>query len=187
MTATIKKEKEAFLLNQLKNGERTGAYLESELRRAFPGNVSNRFRSEMDGLIKSGKVTRTGTGDKAVFKMARAGSRAKTNPVTSHPFSRTRPASVPVVENPKVEKFDADIVTRVVEPTLSYLARNGEREVCSVFSKAIPDQNLDVFSVLSAFVLMVKRGLVNDDRGNLSITREGYQCLDSVRAGEKFA
>lgn len=182
MTNTIKQEKEQFLLRQLKNGERTGEYLEAQLRKQFPGQVTVRFRSEMDGLIKRGEVLRDGVGASAVFRLAKAGSRAKTNPVSPRrPVAAAKPAAVPTVPVPEPEPEFADYeLTGIVLAVLVYLARNGARHIDAIRKKVTSDY--PAWVEISVLYRMVQHGLVEEDENVLTLTRKGLTCLDNAHA-----
>lgn len=191
MTNAIKQEKEAFLLKQLKDGERTGQFLEQALRKSFPGQVSARFRSEMDGLIKRGEVTRDGAGSTATFRLTgkKTAAANKTNQriksVGKHVVaSSARTSPVPKVEKPPVQRLSAEDVT-LLSPALSYLARQGARRMPMILKKAYADsygtEQIEVLGLAVQHELIIP-----SDGATVELTREGYRCLDAATAGESF-
>lgn len=196
MTSTkeLKAAKEDWIMEAVADGITSGSELERGMRNKFGMNVSARFRQETQNLIKNDYLTREGTGENAVFglgrkkyKKATVADKVESNevakPVKATPVAQA-PAPDPVPAAPAVEQFDANWMKDVGSKVLHYLALQGDRPVDVVLRKAL--DNDYSYHTLGQFVLMGKRGLLQELGGKLSVTKEGRKCLDDVRAGVNF-
>lgn len=185
-TITIRQEKDDYILRMIDTGVTNGAMLEKALRKKFGNNVSARFRSEVAGLLKRGEITREGTGDNAEYALSgrsRKTSGSKTASAArskAKATSAAKPSAVPKVE---VDKFSAADLNDL-SAMLTYLARNGSRPVEQVLRKTFP--NGWSMDEVATMVLGTKRNLMVVTDEGLRITKEGYACLDTVLAGEKY-
>lgn len=187
MPSEIRKLKDASIVGLLEFHEEgvRGSTLEAHLRDVFPGQVSKRFRSEVEGLIKTGVITREGTGPEAMFKLKR---KTKNKPTTSSQPSQVSPEPTPeppaqITQEPPFDRMEIRVV---VEPVLAYLLRNGARTHEVVIRK----NQLHVISWrLKTYMKMLDHGLITEQSSvpiMVEVTREGRRCLDAARAGETW-